>query len=41
MERLGRRISWVDNITDEAEMIKNFGIDYAAHSIHTKKNYKI
>ena len=35
MERLGRRISWVDN-TDEAEMIKHFGVDYA-HSIHTTK----
>ena len=38
MERLGRRISWVD-ITDEAEMIKLFGLDYA-HSIHTKKSIK-
>ena len=38
MERLGRRISWVD-ITDEAEMIKHFGLDYA-HSIHTKKPIK-
>ena len=38
MERLGRRISWVD-ITDEVEMIKLFRLDYA-HSIHTKKPIK-
>ena len=39
MERLGRRISWVD-ITDEVEMIKLFGLDYAHSSIHTKKPIK-